>query len=333
MDEFDENKAENRIVARLFLKSEASWGISDFSKAIGPIIDLVFVSYFVGIDGVTVLGFIAPLTMLFEVIGSAVANGSRNMVSSMVGAGELDDANRIFSNSLIISGGLSLLLALLSVVFSQALTVSLGAHEPEIAEMTQQYILGYAIGVPFYTLTRVITPYLQIEGQYDRVNWTSILTTIIDIVGDIIVVFVILGGMLEIGLATSIGYIIPFFVSAAYYTRKKNSPVFKFKLKGFSPKLCLEMFRLGSPMGITKGSKALGGLILNNMLAALNMPYLVAAHGVFSQITVFLRAAWYAPADTLMAFVGVFIGEEDRRSIKLTQRVSMLHALTMRSPF
>ena len=162
-------------------------------------------------------------------------------------------------------------------------------------------------------------------------NLTSILTTVIDIVGDVLVVFVMLGSMFEIGLATAIGYIIPFFVSAAYFMRKKNTHVFQLKIKGFSPKLCIKMFQLGAPMGITKGSKALGGLIINNMLTAFNMPFLVAAYGVFSQITVFVRAAWYAPADTLMAFTGVFIGEEDRESIKYVQRISLLHSLMMTS--
>lgn len=326
-----DRKAENKIVRRLFLKSEVSWGISDLSKAIGPMIDLVFISNFIGVNGVTVLGFITPLTMFFEVIGSAVANGARIMVSSMIGAGKLGDANRVFSDSLIMSGGLSLLLALLSLIFCPGLTMILGANEAEIVKMTQQYVYGYVIGFPFYTLTRVITPYLQIEGQYKRVNLTSILTTAIDIAGDAFVIFGMHGGMFEIGLATSVGYIIPFFVSATYFINKKKSSVFQLRFKGFSPKLCLEMFRLGAPMGITKGSKALGGLLLNNMLTAFSMPYLVAAHGVFSQITVFLRAAWYAPADTLMAFTGVFIGEEDRDSIKLTQKISLIHSLIMTS--
>ncbi len=329
MERVYDSKAENKIIRRLFLKSEISWGVSDFSKAIGPMIDLVFVSQFIGIDGVTVLGFMAPLIMFFELIGSAVANGARNKVSSMIGAGKLDIANRVFSDALIMSGGLSALMALLAFVFSTGLAFVLGAREPGVAQMTQQYIRGYLIGFPFYTLTRVITPFLQIEGQYQRVNTTSILTTVIDIAADSVAVFVLHGGMFEIGLATSAGYIIPFFVSASYYMGKKSPSVFKLSFKGFNPKLCIEMLRLGAPMGITKGSNSIAGLIINNMLTSFNMPYLVAAHGVFSQITVFVRAAWYAPADTLMAFAGVFVGEEDRDSIKLVQRLSLLHSLIM----
>ena len=135
--------------------------------------------------------------------------------------------------------------------------------------------------------------------------------------------------MFEIGLATSIGYILPFFIGASYYMVKKSASVFKLKFKDFNLKLCAEVIRLGAPMGITKGSNSIAGLIINNMLTSFNMPYLVAAHGVFSQITVFLRAAWYAPADTLMAFAGVFVGEEDKKAVKLVQRIALLHSLVM----
>lgn len=324
-----EMKVDNKIIRRLFYKSEISWGVSDFSKAIGPMIDLVFVSQFIGIDGVTVLGFMSPLIMFFELIGSAVANGARNKVSAMIGAGKLADANRVFSNSLLMGGGLATIMALLAFIFSSGLAFVLGARDPAVAEMTRQYILGYLIGFPFYTLTRVITPFLQIEGQYKRVNATSISTTVIDIVGDSVAVFVLHGGMFEIGLATSIGYILPFFIGASYYMVKKSASVFKLKFKDFNLKLCAEVIRLGAPMGITKGSNSIAGLIINNMLTSFNMPYLVAAHGVFSQITVFLRAAWYAPADTLMAFAGVFVGEEDKKAVKLVQRIALLHSLVM----
>lgn len=323
------DKTENKIVRRLFVKSEVSWGISDFSKAIGPIIDLFFVSRFIGIDGVTVLGYMSPLIMFFELLGSAVANGARNKVSHLIGAGKLDDANRVFSDSLIMGGGLSILMTVLSFAFCSGVAFILGARDPGIADMTTQYIMGYLIGFPFYTLTRVITPFLQIEGQYNRVNTTSVMTTVIDVIADALVVFVIHGGMFEIGLATSIGYIIPFFVSAAYYVGKKSRSVFKLRFKGFSPKLCMEMLRLGAPMGVIKGSISISGLVINNLLTSFNMPFLVAANGVFSQITVFVRAAWYAPADTLMAFAGIFAGEEDSRSIKQVQRISLLHSLIM----
>lgn len=324
-------EAQNRIIRKLFLKSEISWSFSDVSKQIGPMIDLVFVSAFIGVNGVTVMGFVAPLFMFIELVGTMIANGARNKVSAMIGAGKIEESNRVFSDSLILTGGLTIAIGLLVGIFSSGLATVLGARDPEIATMTSQYILGFIIGYPFATLTRVITPYLQIEGQYNRVNVTAITTTLIDIVLDAVVVFVLKGGMLEIGLATSIGNIIPFFIGAAYFMGKKKSSNFHLVFKGFSPKLCGEMVKLGAPNGVSKGCCSIGGILINNMLAGLNMPYLVAAHGVFNQLQNFLRFTWLAPADTLLAFVPVFIGEEDKASIKMVQKLALLHAIIMTS--
>ncbi len=323
---FAEN-TDNRIIQKLFRKAEISYTVSDVSKAIGPMIDLMFISQFIGPDGVTVIGYVAPLIMLFELIGTDVSSGARNKVSALIGAGELEKANRAFSCSIITGGGLALLIAILVASFCSFVSLALGARDPAIHRMTMQYIYGYLIGFPFFTLTRILTPYLQMDGQFKRVSAVSLLTTVIDVAADAFVIFVLHGGMFEIGLATSLGYIIPIFISAAFFLGKNSRSAFRFSIRGFSPKLCGEILRLGAPAGVIKGSNSVGGILINNMLTALHVPYLVAAYGVFSQITVFCRSSWYAPADTLHAFAGVFIGEEDRDSLKEIQRIAVLHAL------
>ena len=315
------------IIRKLFRKAEISYTVSDLSKAIGPIVDLMFISQFIGPDGVAVIGYVAPLIMLFELIGTAISSGARNKVSKLIGSGDLNDASQAFSNSLLMGGGLSISTAILVAAFCSFVSLILGARDPSIRRMTMQYIYGYLIGFPFFTMTRILTPYLQMDGQYKRVTTVSMLTTAVDVTADAVVIFMIHGGMFEIGLATSLGYIIPFFVGASFFWGSRSRSDFRFRIKDFSPKLCGEIFRLGAPSGVIKGSNSLGGILINNMLTALNMPYLVAAYGVFSQICVFSRWSWYAPADTLHAFAGVFIGEEDRSSLKEIQKISLLHGL------
>ena len=331
MKEIYEAQTGNKILHKLFRKAELSYTVSDLSKAIGPIIDLMFISLFIGIAGVTVMGYVSPLIMLFELIGTDISSGARNKVSNLLGAGKLEEASSTFSASVILGGVLSLITALTVGIFCSGVSFILGARRLRILTMTKLYILGYVIGLPFFTMTRILTPYLQMEGQYRIVNTVSILTTVIDIAADAFVIFVLHGGMFEIALATSLGYIIPFFICAAFFLRKKNNSVFHISLRGISMKDCWEMIRLGAPAGVIKGSNAVGGVLINNMLAAMNVRYLVAAYGVFSQITVFVRSSWYAPADTLHAFTGIFIGEEDRASLREVQKISLLHALTYTS--
>ncbi len=274
--------AGNRILHKLFRKAEISYTVSDLSKAIGPMIDLLFISRFIGPDGVTVIGYVDPLIMLFELNGTAISSGARNKVSALIGAGDLEEANRAFSGSVLLGGGLALSAAILAAAFCAFVSLVLGARDPVIHRMTMQYIYGYLIGVPFFTLTRILTPYLQMEGQYGRVSTVSVLTTVVDVAGDAVAVFVLRGGMFEIALATSLGFIVPFFLNAGFFLGKKSRSAFRFTLKGFSPGLCGEILRLGAPPGVIKGSNSAGGVLINNMLTSLNMPYLVAAYGVFS---------------------------------------------------
>ena len=68
-------------------------------------------------------------------------------------------------------------------------------------------------------------------------------------------------------------------------------------------------------------------MTINNLLTSLKMPYLVAAYGVFANITVYVRSAWSAPAANLLTFSGIFIGEEDKASLKEVQKIALVHSL------
>lgn len=326
MEKITGDKTSNAILRRLFRKGELSFAISDLSHAIGPIVDLMFISLFIGTSGVTVMGYVSPLIMILGLIGSCIATGSRIKVSPLLGAGKIDEANVVFSASITLGLAVSIITAIVIGVFCSEVSLILGAKDPLISAMTRQYILGYLIGLPFLSLARLLIPYLQMEGQYGIVSATSMLITIIDIALDAFVVFVLRGGMFEIALATSIGYVIPSYVRAAFFMRRKNPSVFRLSLKGITPAICRDILRLGVPTCALRGSNSAGSVLINNILTALNMRYLVAAYGVFSQITVFVRSAWFAALDTLSSFSGIFIGEEDKALLMETQKISLLHS-------
>ena len=318
-------KVKNKILSRLFTKAEISWGLSDISRSIGPMIDLVFISQFIGINGVTVMGYVAPLIMLLGFIGTNVANGARVKTAPFLGAGNLPEANRIFSNAIILGGFISLLTALLITVFSNGVCFLLGVRDYDILEMTRQYIFGYIIGLPFLTLAAILKPYLELEGQYRRVVFGAFMMTVIDIAADAFVIFVLHGGMFGLGFATSLSYFISFSIEASFFLKSVSS--FHLSSKGVNYKICLDMIKLGSPSGVYRGSSALDGMIINNLLTSLHVPYLVAAYGVFAQITVYIRAAWSAVASNLLNFSGIFIGEEDKGSLKEVQKIALVHTL------
>lgn len=84
------------------------------------------------------------------------------------GVGKAAEADQVFSCSLIMGVSLALLAALLTAALCPFISLVLGARDPVIYRMTTRYIYGYLIGFPFFTLMRVLTPYLQMDGEYRR---------------------------------------------------------------------------------------------------------------------------------------------------------------------
>ena len=304
------------IIKRLFRNAEISYSLCDLSKCIGPVIDLVFIGKFIGTEGVTVIGYVAPLIIVMELIGSTIGNGAKAKVSHAIGAGDVEEAEEIFSSAVIFGTLLGVLLSVLTIIFCSGIVVLLGDNEPVTATMTAEYIYGFMIGVPFMTLGRILFPFLQMEGQYKRLAFNSFFLTAIDALGDAFVVFFLHGSMFEFGLATSVGYILSFAYLAIFFVVKKRKTIFRLSLRRFSLKNSIDIARLGSSSGTIKIGKALGRTLVNIMLTAMSVNYLVAACGVFTQIIGFIKSAWDAPADSLASFAGVFIGEEDKNSLK-----------------
>ena len=164
----------------------------------------------------------------YEIIGTIVSSGTRTVVSGMLGALKKKECSQAFSMSLIVGIGISTLMTLLTILFSKSLSMLLGARESMVLIPTANYLIGYAVGLPFFTGHRILTPYLQMEGDYKRINISAYVMTIVDIVADILVVFVFKGGMLGIGLATSVGYIVAFMILVSHFFSKERHSIFNF---------------------------------------------------------------------------------------------------------
>ena len=132
-------KIKNNILSRLFTKAEIAWDLSDISRSIRPMIDLIFISQFISINGVTVMGSVAPLIILLGFLGTNVANGARVNTAPFLEAENLPEANRIFSKAVILGGFISLSTAFLITVFSDGVCFLLGVRDYDILDLTKIY--------------------------------------------------------------------------------------------------------------------------------------------------------------------------------------------------
>ena len=322
------DKASSAVINRMFSTAMGVFVLTCLISVIGPTIDGIFVGSYYSVDEVAAISLTSYLLVGFRTLAaSIIATGSTLMVSKLIGSGNREEANRTFSLSIVLSLGGSCLLALFSVLFADQIAMFLGARGALIHLMkpTADYLRGYCIGLPFYTATVILMPYLKMDGDYRLVTISSIFMTVLDIAADLYVVKCTSGGLFMIGLATTAGHIGASLVIVSHFFLRKT--IFRFSFKTICWKVSGKMLRSGMASGVIKLSTTFCGLLVNNMLAIYAAGEMIAAFGVGNQVLKFCFSFWLGAASTLMSFTSMFVGEEDAGALRYVQKIAVRKSL------
>lgn len=318
------NKRDGSVIEKLFSTAMIGFIFSNLVTAIGPTVDGIIVGSYYSVESVAAIGLTSFLLVGYRTIAASVISRGAHVISSRhMGSGDKEGANQVFSLSVVLSLLISVLLAAISICFSQYIAVFLGARGASsyLLDPTSDYLIGYCVGLPFYTATVILTPYLQMDGDYNRVTTASIAMTVVDILADLYVVKVLHGGLLQIGLATSLGHLVSFLIIVSHFVFKKSN--FRFSLKGIRFSQSLDIFQSGAATGIVKLSNTFCGILINNMLAVFATGGAIAVFSVGNSIVKTCFSFWLGPANTLMSFTSMFFGEEDRNALRTVQKIAV----------
>ena len=322
------DKDSGGAIHRMFSTAMGVFILTSLVSVIGPTIDGIVVGSCYKLDEVAAIGLTSFLLVGIRTLAaSIIGTGSNVVVSGLIGAGDKEGANRAFSLSLVLGLIVSSLMAFACIFFSGQIAVMLGARGSlaHLMKPTSDYLIGYCIGLPFYTLHIILLPYLKMDGDYSFVTFSTFAMTIVDILADLYVVRFTSGGLFMIGLATTVGHVIAFLITASHFFLKKT--IFRFSLKKLQMKQGTEMISSGLTTGITKLSTTVCGVLINNMLVAYTAGEVIAAFGVGNQVLKFCFCFWVGAASTLMSFTSMLVGEEDREALGSVQRIALKYSL------
>ena len=316
------------VIERMFSTAMLGFVASNLTAAIGPVVDGIIVGTNYGVDEVAAIGLTSFLLVGYRTVtASIISKGAHVIASGRLGAGDREGADRIFALSVLLSLLVAVTLALVSIIFPQQIAVLIGARKglEHLVKPTADYLKGYGMGLPFFAATFVLTPFLQMDGEYRLVTVSSAVMTIVDVLADLYVVKVAHGGLFQIGLATSLSYLAAFLVVLSHFVFRKSS--FRFSVKEIRPQEYRDILTTGMPTGVLKLSNTFCGILINHMLAASFTSEVVAALGVGNQLQRFCFCLWLGAANTLMSFASMFIGEEDREALRNVQNTALRKGL------
>ena len=320
---------DHSIVEKVFKTSLAAYMMNTFAWAIGTLVDGAIIGNFLGVDSVAAYGMIWPMTLVFGLIGAILAGGSRNIYTHLAGHGKTREANQIFTIACAMAFGISVLLMLLTLVDANPLAMMLGANgaNAHLRPLIRLYISGYVLALPFDSVAKVLSSYMGMDSDHQRVIYATLAMTIVDIIGDLIAVFVFDGGMFAIGFATAIGNLVYCLVLSTHFLRPKR--MLRFVFDGIQKPLKngYDIIKNGAPAGITRIASAISGITINHILAAYATSNHLAAYSVVKSLSSLFGATYFGVADTVWVLSSIYYGEEDQKALYDLQRTAQTYGL------
>ncbi len=319
------------MIKKVFMQMLLTQILSAMTVTLCMMIDSMMIGRFLGVDSMTAYGLSTPILLVFAALGSMISAGIQVVCGKTMGIGDENGTNACYTTSLLMACGIALAALLLIFTVPNRLCMILGAGSPaeenQVFWLTKDYLTGFIIGAPAFIFAQIMVPYVQVTGQQNRLIAAVGVMTVSDIIMDLLNVFVFHGGMLGMGLASSLSYYAAVAVGMTYFLSKKC--IFRFRPKSLNRKTFADILRNGVPTVINQISLVLLVYVFNHILLQVGSNLAVAAYSVISTVSNICYSFGSGVAAVSLTLASLFYVDEDRTSLLSLVRIMVRHAVVI----
>lgn len=298
--------------------------------SINSIVDGTMAGRYIDANSVGVIGLYFSMVNVMNTIGSVLLGGTTVLCGRYMGRGELQKTEGIFSLNLTVTFLVGALLTILSVFIPGPIADILGANEVLRADL-MKYIVVYAIGIIPMLLSQQLAAFLQMERQSKR-GYIGIVGMIISNVAlDITFVGILKWGIWGLALATSLSNTVYFLILVPYYFSSKSQLHY-----GVKKILWNELFgliKIGFPGAMLFFCLALRGIVINRVLLKYAGNDGLSAMSSFDMVRGIMLAFCLGIGSVVRMLISVFVGEEDKASMKKLLKLVFTKGMAMACAF
>ena len=211
---------------RLIIRFAIPALIGNIFQQIYNIADSAIVGRFVGPDALAAVGATASVTFLFFALCNGIGSGGGIVVSQLYGSHDDDKAKNCIVNTGFIMLLVPLFFGMVGFITAPSLLRILNTPEEIVADAAM-YIRYMCVGLLFVSLYNYLSSMLQALGDSRSPLYFLIVSTIINVVLDIVFVYFLEMGIKGAALATVIAQFISV-LSCGVYAYRVN-PFFRLK--------------------------------------------------------------------------------------------------------
>lgn len=265
-------------------------------------VDGIIVGNFVGEAALSAVGTCAPLTLLFIAIAMGMSTGASIVVSQFYGAGALEEMRRSVATALLMLMGLGVVLSVLAFAGTGWLLKGvLGVQDYLLADAVT-YFRIYALGLFFQFVYNIAAAVLRSLGNSRATLYVLLLSSICNVVLDLVAVLVFHWGVMGVAVATVLSQVISAVVMVAYMFRSHSVLRFQsgeFRFDGETAGLILKM---GIPSTIQQCVVSFNHMAIQRVVNAFDI---TAGYTAAMRIENFI----YIPSQSFFLGMATFTGQ------------------------
>ncbi len=277
----------------------------------------------------TALALTLPLFAVIMALGNLIGIGSGAFISRLLGEKRYSDVKHVSSFAFYVSLILGLIVVAVGLPFLDPIVRFLGTNAESFA-FTKDYVMIMLAGSPFILLFFMLENIVRSEGAANTSMIGMILSVIVNIILDVLVIFVFHWGVIGVASATVISNL----VASAYYAFHigYKSQFLTISIKAFkiTKEISSNVFKIGVPVFIMSLFLGAMSLIFNRFLIEYG-EQAVAGFGISSRLLQFPECILMGLCEGVVPMIALnFVANKERmkQTITFTLKAIMVLATT-----
>lgn len=290
-------------------------------------IDGIVVGNYVSESALAAVGTSTPLTMVFLAGAMGLSNGAGIMIAQFYGAKRHGDLREAASTAFILLAIVGAVLSVVGVVFARPLISGLlNVEAGDIQDMAVTYFSIYAAGLIFQFGYNAVAYILRAIGDSRATLYFLCISSVINLILDLVFVIVFKMGVAGAALATVIAQLCSMIASFFYMNRKYELLRFKLRDLHFVGEKCRLCLKLGIPTTIQQCAVSFGNVFVQRVINSFGQ-YTMAACTVGTRIESYTMVPIMGLNMGMSNFTGQNLGAGKTERIKKGLRATVIMEL------
>ena len=312
MDEQTElfsNKALKEMIVPLFLEQ--------LLVMLVGLADTLVVSY-AGEAAVSGVSLVNQFNTIFIYLFTALASGGAVVISQYIGRKEADAAGEAASQLLLFSVIFSALVSAFVLIGNERmLRLMFGKVESDVMQACITYLRISAYSYPALAVYNAGAALFRSMGKTSVAMYLSVASNIINVIGNLIGVFVLRAGVAGVAWPSLIARTFSAVVITVFCFHKKNDVIYARKwIFQWNGEMMRHILRIAIPNGLENGIFQLVKVALSSMVALFGT-YQIAANGVAQSIWSLAALAGVAMGPVFITVIGQCMGNRDTQAAEV----------------